>query len=99
MTGKLDCLSNVQDIVECPVGLPNGVQTAATKEGNELNDELKLANVLYVPSLQCNLVSISQLIDEIDCIVYFTKKFCAIQDRSTRTVIGVGERREGLYYL
>ena len=100
MTGRLDCLSHVEDMMECPVGLPNGEQTAATKEGKvELNDELKLANVLYVPSLQCNLVSISQLIDEIDCIVYFTKKFCAIQDRSTRTVIGVGERREGLYYL
>jgi hypothetical protein len=38
-------------MVECPIGLPNGQQTAATKEGTVvLSDKLKLANVLYVPS-------------------------------------------------
>jgi len=100
MTGRLDCLSHVRDMVECPVGFPNGQQTAATKEGIVvLSDKLKLANVLYVPSLQCNLISVSQLIDESDCVAQFTNKICAIQDRTSRMVIGAGELREGLYYL
>jgi hypothetical protein len=87
-------------MVECPVGLPNGQQTAATKEGTVvLSDKLKLANVLYVPSLQCNLISVSQLINESDCVAQFTNKICAIQDRTSRMVIGAGELREGLYYL
>jgi hypothetical protein len=87
-------------MIECPVGLPNGQQTAVTKEGTiVLSDKLKLANVLYVPILQCNLISVSELIDESNCVVQFTNKFYAIQDRTSRMVIGVGELREGLYYL
>lgn len=83
MTRRLDCLSHVRDILERPAGLPNGKQTATTKEGTVmLSDELKLANVLYVPSLQCNLISVSQLVDESNCVVQFTNKFCAIQDRA-----------------
>ncbi|KAJ1410810.1 Gag-polypeptide of LTR copia-type [Sesbania bispinosa] len=100
MTGRIDYLSHVRDVIECPVRLPNGEQTAATKEGTVvLSDKLRLANVLYVPSLQCNLISVSQLINESNCIVQFTDKFCAIQDRILRMVIGAGELREGLYYL
>ncbi|KAH7667093.1 hypothetical protein IHE45_12G037600 [Dioscorea alata] len=94
MTGRLDCLSHIQDILECPVRLPNGKKTASTKEGIVmLSDELKLANVPYVPSLQCNLISVSQLVDESNCVVHFTNKFCAIHGRTSRMLIGVGELR------
>lgn len=33
MIGCLDCLNDVQIIIDCPVGLPNGKQAAATKKG------------------------------------------------------------------
>ena len=33
------------------------------------------------------------------CTVHFNKTFCVIQDLHLRTLIGVGERRDGLYYF
>ncbi|KAK8548098.1 hypothetical protein V6N12_061020 [Hibiscus sabdariffa] len=38
MTGFLECLSDVRDVIGCPVGLPNGNQIAATKEGTMVFD-------------------------------------------------------------
>ena len=43
-----------------------------------LNKYLKLNDVLYVPNLKCNLISVSRLTEEIDCIVLFTKTFCVM---------------------
>nr|KYP49844.1 hypothetical protein KK1_028440 [Cajanus cajan] len=75
------------------MGLPNGEHTIATKEGTLLlSDTLTLTNVLYVPSLTCNLISVTQLIKELDCVFYFTNSFCVIQDHTLRTLIGVGEQ-------
>jgi hypothetical protein len=63
------------------------------------NGKLKLTQVLYVPNLQCNFISVSQLIDESNYTVQFTNKFCIIQDHTSKMVIGAGEQREGLYYF
>lgn len=47
----------------------------ATKKGSVKHSEnFKLGNVLSMPRFECNLISISQLIAKIDCIVQFTKK-------------------------
>jgi hypothetical protein len=55
----------LREILGCPVGLPDGKQELATKEGTTiLHGGLKIENVLYVPKLNYNLKSISQLIDE-----------------------------------
>ncbi|KAJ1433729.1 retrovirus-related Pol polyprotein from transposon TNT 1-94 [Sesbania bispinosa] len=60
MTSNLKELHDVHDIVPCPVGLPDGDRTNATKEGTIfLEGGLKLANVLYVPKLNCSLLSVS----------------------------------------
>jgi hypothetical protein len=100
MTGQLECLTNIHNIFECSIGLPNGEETVATKEGTVVfNERLQLKNVLYVPSLQCNLVSVSQLLKNSDYTVQFTDKLCLIQDPTSRTPIGAGEQREGPYYL
>ena len=32
MIGRLDCLSHVRDITDCPVGLPNGKQTVVQQK-------------------------------------------------------------------
>ena len=70
------------------------------KEGTVmLNKFLKLNNVLYIPNLKCNLILVSQLIEEIDCTILFTKKFCTMQDHNSRVMISTGEKREGLYYF
>ena len=39
------------------------------------NEQLKLNNVLYVPNLICNLISVSLLIEESNCIVWLTNNF------------------------
>ena len=41
-----------------------------------LEGGLKLINVLYVPRLNCNLISVSQLIDDTNCIVQITNSMC-----------------------
>ena len=93
-------MSELKDLTGCAVGLPDGNQTMALKEGSvRLGKYMKSKKVLYVPNLNCNLISVSQLLDELNCNVLFTKKLCVIQDRTSRMVIGAGERREGLYYL
>ena len=80
--------------------MPNGNKAIATKEGTiELNGNIILKNVLYVLGLNCNLISVSQIIDDLDCIVQFTKKLCVIQDPVTRMLIGAGERKDGLCFF
>ena len=100
MTSVYTCMREVRDIAPCPVGLPDGVEIMALKEGIVcLGGELKLHNVLFVPKLKCNLISVSLLLRYSGLVIQLTDKFCVIQDRSTRKVIGVGEQREGLYFL
>ena len=83
---------NVKNIRNTPVGLSDGKDVAAIKEGSVLLDSgLRLNNVLFVPQLTCNLISVTQLINDSDCIVQITNTLCVIQSRTTRTLIGVVE--------
>ena len=100
MTGTIGDLRDLREITQCPVGLPDGSSAIATKEGTvTLESNLCLKNVLYVPGLTCNLISVSQLTDHYNCFVQFTNGLCVIQDRTSRMLIGAGERRDGLYYF
>ena len=85
--------------VSCPVGLPNGKSVTATKEGSiYFSKNLILKHVLFVPELCCNLISVSQLIDDLQCTVQFTSSTCVIQDQS-REMIGTSIRKDGLFYF
>lgn len=64
-----------------------------------LDGGLKIINMLYVPTLSCNLISISQLIDETNCVFSFTGDLCVMQDHTSKMLIGASERRDGLYYF
>jgi len=60
MTGNLKLLSNLCDIQLVPIGMPNGTIPLANKRGSmRLNAKLMLSDVLYVPNLNCNLISIA----------------------------------------
>jgi hypothetical protein len=64
ITGNLSDLYDLRKLLQCPVGLPNGSNAIATKEGSiTLDENFVLKNVLYVPRLTCNLILVSQLID------------------------------------
>ncbi|CAH9108426.1 unnamed protein product, partial [Cuscuta epithymum] len=100
VTGDLSCLIDCVRINACPIGLPDGRTVTAEVEGRvPLNKNLVLDHVLYVPGLNCHLISVSQRIDKSDCIVVFTNLFCAIHDLHSRNLIGAGERRDALYYF
>nr|GMD63195.1 Retrovirus-related Pol polyprotein from transposon RE2 [Ipomoea batatas] len=99
VTGDSTRMTNAKDIFHCPVGLPNGKTVVATQEGSvRLTDKITFNHVLYVPSLSCNLISVSQLNDDMQSSVHFNSYMCAIQDQS-REMIGAGVRRDGLYYF
>ncbi|KAJ4747387.1 Retroelement pol polyprotein-like [Rhynchospora pubera] len=99
MTGDFTCLHNVCTINPTAVGLPNGEQTVAKHEGDVvLSEGFVLERVLYVPSLECNLISISKLVSTKNCLVTFTNELCLIQNHITRMLIGVGEQKDGVYY-
>jgi len=97
---ELEYLTDARNVLECQVRLPDGKQIFTAKEGMVvLSETLKLNNVLYVSNLKCNLISVSHLIDEFNCMAQFTDKFCVIKDHDSRMVIGTGEQRGGVYYL
>ena len=92
-------LFDVHHISKCPVGLPNGKCITATKEGSiRLTDKIILKNVLFVPDLRCNLISVSQLINDMQYTVHFNFSMCTIQGQS-RELIGTSVRRDGLFYF
>ena len=86
MTCELSLLRDVQDMDAVLVELPNGSETLAIKKGMvHLSSNLILNNVLFVPGLNCNLISIAQLVDDNICEVTFNKRLCVIQDLTTRS--------------
>ncbi|KAJ8639810.1 hypothetical protein MRB53_016504 [Persea americana] len=100
MTCDLECLREVRSVEACPVGLPDGKHVMAIKEGTViLNDKLKLNRVLHVPNLNCNLISVSQLLAKMHGHIQFIDKYCVIQDRTSRTVIGAVSSRMGFTIL
>lgn len=77
MTGNLRLLQELKEVQGCPVDFPDGQKLVATKEGTTtLDGGLKLSNVLYVPKLSCSLISVTQLIDETNCVVQFSNSLC-----------------------
>ncbi|KAH9689130.1 retrovirus-related pol polyprotein from transposon RE1 [Citrus sinensis] len=100
MTGNRKILRDNVSVIPCSIRLPDGNVTIANTEGTVvLASHLRLNNVLFVPSLTCNLISVSQLIRDVNCFIQFYDQLCVIQDRITRMLIGAGEQREGLYYF
>ncbi|GKC91697.1 retrovirus-related pol polyprotein from transposon TNT 1-94, partial [Tanacetum coccineum] len=97
---SLDYFMEFHNILECMVDMANGEVASTSKEGTiSLGGNLRLKNFLCVPSLTCNLILVPKLLDDSNCNVIFTPKFCYFQDRTSRMVIGVGEQREGLFFL
>ena len=100
MTTNINMLQEVHEVLPIEVELPNGAYTLATKRGFAyLNSNITQKDVLYVPELNCNLISIGQLIKDLSCTVTFTNKHCVIKDLTSRSTIGVGEPKRGVYYF
>ena len=62
MTGTLGFLIDIRDTASLPVKLPDGRLTLVTQRGTViLSSLLTIQDVLYVNTLQCHLISVSQL--------------------------------------
>ncbi|XP_062093444.1 uncharacterized protein LOC133799443 [Humulus lupulus] len=54
----------------------------------KLSDTLTLSNVLHVPKLSCNLISISKLTSTLNCTAIFSSSYCVFQNPVLETMIG-----------
>ncbi|CAH9062710.1 unnamed protein product [Cuscuta europaea] len=65
-------LFKLEPIKSCSDALPDRQKVLATGEGCvNFADGLGLKHVLFVPQMTCNLISVTQLSDEMDCFVQF----------------------------
>ena len=100
MIGGLTLLHETHGVQPISVGLPNGTYILANEQGSaSLGKKIKLDNVLFVPSLKCNPLSIARLCKELKCMVTFFADFYVLQDRNVRISIGMIEQQGGVYYF
>lgn len=92
MTGYLDLLTSIHDILTSVIVLPNGNHTFASKEETLVpRDSIKLAHVLFVLDLNSTLISLAHLLRELKCFDFFTDKLCLIQNPTLKMLIEAGE--------
>nr|XP_043633277.1 uncharacterized protein LOC122604450 [Erigeron canadensis] len=77
---------------ETPIMIPNGFNVPVKGKGScILNDGSKTNEVLYIPDFNCNLLSVSKLSKELQCVVSFFSDFFVMQDLHSKKFIGTGE--------
>jgi len=78
----LSWFTTYSEIQPISVTLPNKNIVEACHKGNvKLSDSLHIHNVLYLPEFVVNLISVSKLCKEQDCIVNFEANQCIIQEK------------------
>ena len=98
MTRNVIQLERTTSINPITVSIPNRESAIANYQGSmNLDPNITLDKVLYIPNFSCNLIFVSQLIRELKCIVIFDSDLCVIQDRTSKNPIGVGRLRGGVY--
>ncbi|XP_069151559.1 uncharacterized protein [Solanum lycopersicum] len=82
------------------VQLPNGDSTKVTHSGcSQLQGGEVVKNVLYVPELNFNLLSVAKLTRKLNCCAIFYPDFFFLQYLFTGKVKEIGEENGGLYIL
>ncbi|KAK3041977.1 hypothetical protein RJ639_002285 [Escallonia herrerae] len=64
-----------------------------------ISPSITLDYVLLVPSLSCNLLSISKLTKDLKCVANFFPTHCIFQDQDSGKMIGNAKECAGLYLL
>lgn len=82
------------------IHLPTGQTYVISYIGHiTLPSNIKLLNVLCVPTFKYNLLSISKLTTDNSCFVSFSSTRCLLQDHSLKRSIEIGSLDGGLYKL
>ncbi|XP_070057489.1 uncharacterized protein [Nicotiana tomentosiformis] len=65
----------------------------------KLSPSLTLHDILHVPKLSCNLISVSKLTRSLNCRAILDSDLCEFQDKVSRKMIGSARESGGLYFL
>lgn len=63
-----------------------------------LSNTVSLKYVFHIPKLICNLLSVSNLSKDSNCLVIFFESHCEFQEQSSEKMIGSAKMIEGLYF-
>ncbi|KAF3653356.1 hypothetical protein FXO38_15678 [Capsicum annuum] len=95
MTGNLSQFSSLSSGVSKHfIHTANGHTLSSSGIGSIGN----LSNVLYVPNLKANLVSVGQLVDQ-NCVVKFSPNGCVVQNLKTGMTMATGHRFGRIFLL
>lgn len=93
MTGRAETLQDIRPISHVYVKEPAGDLVLSSQQGTVfLTPHLCLKNVFLVPGLHINLISFGQLATDNSVVGQITDRVLIIHDRTTRMLIGMGDR-------
>lgn len=81
------------------VKIANGSFSTIAGKGSVISSNLVLQNVLHVPQLFCNLLSINTLTIDLNCRAHFSKSDCQFQDLNLSKTTGNAKQVGALYFL
>ncbi|KAK2452382.1 putative mitochondrial protein [Trifolium repens] len=64
-----------------------------------LSEDIELKSVLHVPNLDCNLLSVSKLTHDLNCVAKLVSNLCEFQTLDSGRTIGSARICSGLYLL
>ena len=80
------------------VRIADGTLSVIAGKGSvRVTNSITLHSVLHVLNLDCNLLSVNQLVKQNKCCAYFLPSSCVFQDRSSGATIGSAKECGGLY--
>ncbi|CAL9219005.1 unnamed protein product [Arabidopsis halleri] len=90
LTCKKGILRNVRKSTPTQIMLADGRIVVSKTVGTVvLNSHLSLVEVFYIENFGFDLISVTHLMEENDCVMQLSVPFCVLQDRTTRMLIGV----------
>lgn len=99
-TCDYNVLKEVSNSIQQPIFVPNGANVPVEGIRNAiLTDLIILKDTLFVSKFMCNLISVSKLTEDYNCVVIFVANHYVIQDLYSKMKIGEGKRQNGLYML
>ncbi|KZV53482.1 hypothetical protein F511_14848 [Dorcoceras hygrometricum] len=82
------------------IKIADGTLSAIAGQGTiVISQTITLHNVLHVPNLSCNLLSISKLTRDLKCTAQFSSNLCVFQELDSGKTIGSAKEAGGLYYF
>jgi len=100
VASSLKFYTKYKEINPIVVRLPTGQQVLATHLGTvNFTEFLHLEDVLYLPSFNFNLISISKSVSSLNCQLTFSANKCLIQDVTSLRMIGIVDVVGGLYKM